>query len=173
MIVDTNKCDEKPSDFALVVDRDSVDLSSRNISLSAPVDITFRVVRRDWLITISGAQSVDFTRRCDRCFKTVSATIDLEFLSDYVLLEDLNDENESSMEDRGIEYAVLESNLVDLKTIFADQFLVEVADVFVCSEDCKGMCGECGKPLKGDECECGDQGIDPRWAALKDLKKGN
>jgi len=39
----------------------------------------------------------------------------------------------------------------------------------VCSEDCKGICPECGLNRNLKECACHGAKADDRWAALKHL----
>ena len=41
----------------------------------------------------------------------------------------------------------------------------------LCKEDCPGLCPECGARLAEDPDHAHDAAIDPRWAALADLKQ--
>lgn len=41
----------------------------------------------------------------------------------------------------------------------------------LCREDCRGLCPHCGHDLNAGPCGCTVEPIDPRWAALKKLKK--
>ena len=43
-------------------------------------------------------------------------------------------------------------------------------DVFLCSEDCKGLCAVCGKNLNEGPCDCKPE-PDPRLAVLAQLLK--
>ena len=74
------------------------------------------------------------------------------------------------MEILGLEYSVIEGDVLDLKEVFAEQLLLEMPDRFVCADDCMGLCVECGRKKDHAECDCGEDDIDPRWAALKNLK---
>jgi uncharacterized protein len=40
----------------------------------------------------------------------------------------------------------------------------------VCREDCQGLCAQCGQNLNEKKCGCEQRVIDPRLAALKDIK---
>ena len=40
----------------------------------------------------------------------------------------------------------------------------------LCSEDCQGLCPECGTNLNRGTCQCQRNWEDPRFAALKDLR---
>ena len=39
----------------------------------------------------------------------------------------------------------------------------------LCRADCRGICPTCGTDLNGGECDCADDSLDPRWAALGEL----
>jgi uncharacterized protein len=41
----------------------------------------------------------------------------------------------------------------------------------LCREDCKGLCQSCGADLNAGLCSCEQGEVDPRWAALAELKK--
>ncbi|MBR3961677.1 MAG: DUF177 domain-containing protein, partial [Clostridia bacterium] len=38
-----------------------------------------------------------------------------------------------------------------------------------CSEDCRGLCSNCGANLNGGDCGCNVKQIDPRLAKLAEL----
>ena len=42
---------------------------------------------------------------------------------------------------------------------------------YLCREDCKGLCPDCGTDLNVDTCSCANTKIDPRMAKLKELLK--
>jgi uncharacterized protein len=39
----------------------------------------------------------------------------------------------------------------------------------LCSEDCKGICPQCGQDLNEGECDCEIETVDPRLAKLKEF----
>ncbi len=41
----------------------------------------------------------------------------------------------------------------------------------ICREDCKGLCPNCGADLNTEPCTCPSGAVDPRWAALQNLKQ--
>ena len=41
----------------------------------------------------------------------------------------------------------------------------------LCRPGCKGLCASCGRDLNAATCDCIDDDIDPRWAALSKLKE--
>jgi uncharacterized protein len=43
----------------------------------------------------------------------------------------------------------------------------------LCSDECRGLCPDCGANLNEAECACKLEQVDLRWAALKELKSNN
>jgi uncharacterized protein len=41
----------------------------------------------------------------------------------------------------------------------------------LCREDCRGLCPRCGEDLNVADCGCAADSADPRWEALRQLKK--
>jgi uncharacterized protein len=58
---------------------------------------------------------------------------------------------------------------IDLEPLFREQFVLAVPFAPLCTEFCKGLCPQCGINRNTDSCTCAPP-IDPRLAALKDLK---
>ena len=98
---------------------------------------------------------------CDRC--TEEFTRDVEMPIDVVLVTELADEEN---EDEGVFNLVGES--ADLEEIVRTVFVLNMDSRLLCSEDCKGICGGCGKNLNHEACTCQKE-IDPRLAALQQL----
>lgn len=59
---------------------------------------------------------------------------------------------------------------IDLDPIVREQVLLALPLYVVCKDDCKGLCSVCGQNLNERECGCERKRVDPRLAALKDIK---
>jgi uncharacterized protein len=56
--------------------------------------------------------------------------------------------------------------------VIVQEILLSLPMKALCREDCPGLCPQCGAMKDSAECRCSNQDrIDPRWAALEDLKK--
>jgi uncharacterized protein len=69
-----------------------------------------------------------------------------------------------------LEIAILESNNIDVAELVREQILLNLPEQVFCAEDCKGLCPQCGANRNLIDCKCEEKEIDPRWAALKNLK---
>jgi uncharacterized protein len=59
---------------------------------------------------------------------------------------------------------------IDLEPMLRDALTLALPLNPICRSDCKGLCAHCGKNLNEGPCDCTDDDIDPRWAALSELR---
>jgi uncharacterized protein len=59
---------------------------------------------------------------------------------------------------------------IDIEPMLRDAVVLALPLTPVCSEGCKGLCARCGQNLNEGGCACRDDDMDPRWAALSDLR---
>ncbi len=59
---------------------------------------------------------------------------------------------------------------IDLEPLLREQIILAVPYAPLCRPDCRGLCSVCGADLNAGECGCDRAVIDPRLAALKDIK---
>lgn len=68
------------------------------------------------------------------------------------------------------EYPIDKDGLLDLEELSYGELVIEVSPIFVCKEDCPGLCPLCGKVK--NTCQCQSPAAkDPRWQALNALLK--
>ena len=63
------------------------------------------------------------------------------------------------------------STVIDLSEAVREELILAVPQFVECREDCRGLCPRCGADLNLGPCGCSKE-IDPRWAALTKLRKG-
>jgi len=59
---------------------------------------------------------------------------------------------------------------IDLRPAVRETWLLSVPQYVQCSEDCKGLCPNCGTNLNESSCNCSTTETDPRWDALRKLQ---
>jgi uncharacterized protein len=82
--------------------------------------------------------------------------------------EDVNAEAEVS--DDALDESPVADGRIDMAEVVREQLLLAMPEQIFCREDCLGLCPKCGSNLNLIDCKCADDEIDPRWAALKNLK---
>ena len=80
------------------------------------------------------------------------------------LLPDAGDD-ESDDED----FILVEDMSLDLDELVVSDVVLTLPSKILCSDDCKGLCPQCGKDLNQGSCECTESKGDPRFDVLNQL----
>lgn len=114
---------------------------------------------RTGVVTLDAVISYSYCAPCDRCAADVCRAVDVN-LSRGVVYE-LNDEDND-------DYIVAENMQLDLDELVRTELLLSVPTKLLCSEDCKGICPQCGQNLNLGSCSC-TAPTDPRLDVLRQL----
>ena len=123
---------------------------------------TFRVV---------GTIGTTLEMACSRCLEPFEVPVQAKFDLRY-LPQLLNaGEGEREIEEEDLTTAYHREGLLDVMELLREQFQLALPMKPLCSDDCKGLCVECGANLNRTTCDCNPRWEDPRLAALKGLLK--
>lgn len=139
-------------------------------------DIQVRVnsYQADFLPTDAGLYAdirfdFEFSAPCDRCLESTKGFgAERSGIQLMKQPEGMKDEITLGDDDMGTVY--LESDEINLEEMVKQEVVYHLPVRLVCGEDCKGLCSQCGENLNLGKCKC-EAVTDPRWAALKDIKK--
>lgn len=110
------------------------------------------------------------TVACDRCLapiaEPVSAPIELWIETG----EAKAPEPELELEETDLGVLHLAGEVLDTEPLLAEQLLLNVPMKPLCRPDCRGLCPTCGADLNQGDCRCSHDEVDPRWAALAELR---
>ncbi len=99
---------------------------------------------------------------CARCLEEIVGDVDLNVCEMYVAPGHEAPPEEDSYKIEGLE--------MDLEPMLRDAVALALPLNPLCREDCAGLCARCGKDLNGGPCGCKEEEMDPRWAALSELR---
>ena len=123
-------------------------------------------------IRLVGKFTIDFEVNCARCLETVPQHLEREFDLIYRPLGSDRRGEEVSISEAETEIGYYQGEGMELADSLREQVLLAAPVKVVCRDSCKGFCALCGKNLNEGACNCSQVMADPRWDALKDLKKG-
>jgi uncharacterized protein len=109
---------------------------------------------------------------CDRCLKPIDVKVDTDFSLEYITGSDYESSQVAELGEEVMAVSVFDGEAIDVDEIVKEQIVLAIPTRRLCSEECKGLCPECGIDLNSGDCNCKAEQVDPRWAALKDLKGG-
>ena len=168
MIIDLNSFEsEKAIDETLAVA--AVDLELANARIVSPVRLEAKAVKTSAFLAITGKMTGSIEIDCDRCLEPVQRPLDigldLEFVPDQQLAGAANLELHPDDKKRD----AISGSEINIADIAREQLLLDIPQQFFCKDDCRGLCENCGANLNLKDCDCENDEIDPRWAALKNL----
>lgn len=134
-------------------------------------------VRLDTSRTVSGFAlrqrfEAVVTGPCMRCLDEAEARIPIDVRE--VDQPPLDDEDFDEESDGELSSPYVRGGELDLGGWVRDALVLALPDPILCREDCAGLCPVCGEKLDGaaPEQHDHDEGVDPRWAALRQLDLG-
>jgi DUF177 domain-containing protein len=134
------------------------------VPAGSPVEVQLRLEAVMEGVLASGRAQVTLSGECARCLDPIEDDLDVTFQELYVYPESDAEEDEASR---------LDGELLDLEPALRDAVVLALPFRPVCSEDCQGLCLECGARLSDDPGHAHDESIDPRWAVLTTLTTTN
>jgi uncharacterized protein len=167
-----------PLEFAEEFQPDVIDLGGE-ARLRGPVKASGRVevveehhgkhqVIKD--IRLRGRLLAGLELQCARCLEPLRQDVKREFELLYRPLGADAGRDELSVTDAEAEIGYYQGDGLLLEDVLREQVLLALPLKVTCSEDCKGLCPQCGKNLNQEQCSCSTEVEDPRWAALKDVR---
>lgn len=131
-------------------------------------ELNLRATRADEKAQLIGSVNVMVEFECDRCLSTLSIPVVASF--DLLYVPPLGTENERELEENDLSLGFYQDGIIDVDDLTREQIELALPMARLCSDECRGLCPECGANLNLGECACSQDHVDIRWAALKELK---
>ncbi len=154
---------------SLLADENFADLSTKSDSFS---DMLWQgsLVSREGQFVLVGCWQMSVPRQCGRCL--------IEFVHDmsgevdvvYAVGQSKSEEEQAELQLTGEEAEYLVDGKLDVLGVLREHFWLAWQPLVVCSEDCKGLCLQCGIDLNQGSCDCHKKVKENAFAALKGFK---
>ncbi len=171
MLIELSKLEGDKGSFAHVYQQNELDLADERIRLAGPISVSGRVKRSGVEVLIDGKIDTVVEVDCDRCLKVIQLPLNVQFSLEYLSKRDYEAGEAAEIAEDEMGIAVFEGDSIEVDEIVREQILLFVPARVICFESCKGICSTCGADLNVDDCGCVTEEVDPRWAALKNLRK--
>ena len=126
-----------------------------------------------WLdsdLAVSLKISATFSAPCSRCLEPSR----IEILNDFLYLYSLRKKEspEEAPEDENFHVVLVSrwQRFFDISDHVWESVVVSLPSKVLCSSGCKGLCPQCGRPLKNGDCGCSAKELDPRMEKLLGIK---
>lgn len=117
-------------------------------------------------LLVRGTLTVQLAVSCARCLEPVGDQVSAGVVE---LFHDPTRTDPADLEDADEGYEISDGR-IGLDALLRDNLAPALPARPLCREDCKGLCVDCGTNLNEASCDCHDDRLDPRWAALRGLR---
>jgi uncharacterized protein len=170
MRIELEKLDGTNVRFAHVFEAGELSLDDGRAALKGPAEVSGRIDRDGPKARIRGKLAAQVALDCDRCLQPVAIPIAVNFDLGYVPASEYEVEAVEELGSDDLPVAVFDGEAIDIDELVREQVILELPARVLCREDCKGLCPVCGIDKNLKDCECESHPVDPRWAALSDLR---
>jgi DUF177 domain-containing protein len=157
-------------DFAHVYNPDELNPVDERVKLTAPATVNGKIRLAGNEVFVNGHVDTRAQVECDRCLKPIELPVNADFELEYITDSEYESSGVAELTEAEMSVSVFDGEALDVDEIVKEQILLAVPTRMLCREDCKGICPQCGVDRNKGECNCVTEDIDPRWAALKNLK---
>ena len=157
-------------DFAHIYNPDELNPVDERVMLAAPATVNGKIRLAGSEVFVNGHVDTRAQIECDRCLKPVEVPVSGDFELEYITGSEYETSSAAELTEAEMSVSVFDGKVIDVDEVVKEQILLAVPTRMLCREDCKGICPECGSDRNTGECSCVTSEIDPRWAALKNLK---
>jgi uncharacterized protein len=120
-------------------------------------------------VLVEGTVIASARMHCSRCLEASGFAIESKFVDVLIDPEYEPTDVELEISDDALDESLVIGGEIELAELVRERILLELPEMPLCSEDCKGLCPKCGINRNTETCGCIEKEIDPRWAALKNL----
>lgn len=136
---------------------------------------SYRFVKKDLLeltitnlgnrrVMMEGSTNISLNLFCSRCLKDLVYPMNLNISKEI----DFNLSEEERAESLDETNYLIGYNL-DTDILIYDEILIGFPTKLLCSENCKGICKNCGANLNEKTCNCDNTEYDPRMSVIRDI----
>jgi len=145
------------------------------VPVGSDIDLDLRLEAVMEGVLVSGTAATTLVGECARCLDPVSEDLVVDLQELFVYPDErphgrvAAGSGEAAPNDDEDAPTMVE-DLLDLEPTLRDALVLEIPLSPLCSDDCLGLCSDCGARLEDVEPGHSHETTDPRWAALADLR---
>ncbi|MBI2354835.1 MAG: DUF177 domain-containing protein [Deltaproteobacteria bacterium] len=160
---------EEPADAFPVLSRMQAE---GECTFNGPVVSDITAAREYDHVRVSGRVSTPVTLVCSRCLANYETAFDSSFTIYFRkgTSQDIVEEEETELDEQDLVSATYSGDEIDLAHEIEEQVAMELPLKPLCSEECKGLCPDCGTDLNHSACSCPRGQTSLKFSALKDFK---
>jgi uncharacterized protein len=170
MKLDLSHIPESGLKFNVELDVGEVDMTGTDADLAGNLRLEGRVLKAGEEMVLDGVLRGGFSLTCSRCLKQFVQPFEFAVSATYVETTEFPPGARTEVAfDDDTRIAFL-GDEIDLIAGIREDLMLNVPLKPLCSDDCRGLCPQCGADLNEEECGCAQERGDPRLASLRAIR---
>ncbi len=124
-----------------------------------PARVQGQLVNMGGSLELSARVDTEIRYTCDRCLECFDREFECSF-------EEVLKKEDTRLADENPDAIYFQGNSVEIDDIVLNNIILSLPLKSLCSEECKGLCPECGQNLNFEKCSCDTRSVDPRFDVL-------
>ena len=140
---------------------DSLRVELAGVPTRAEVDLSVRLEAVSEGVLATGTATAPVVGECARCLEPLTSSVEASFQELYHYEPGPAEDDEDDL--------LLDGDLLDLETVLRDAVVLALPLSPLCTDDCPGLCAQCGVRLADAPGHRHDDAVLPEWEALRQL----
>ncbi len=158
-------------DLNFLLNLDTINYHGDVIIQLSPASVTGKLYVMNDKIFLACEVFTEFQVNCSRCLKSFNYPMDTKINAELVPEDTVEDDDEID------DLVYYQNDIIDLNEVVRENIILQLPMKMLCTENCKGLCSQCGGDLNLHQCECNsaedeeeeEEVLDPRLAKLRKL----
>ena len=157
-------------DVDVELDAREIDMSDTGAELGGDVQLRGQVLKAGDEMVLAGKLLAAFNLVCSRCLKDFVQSVEFDVSATYIQTPETRKgvRTEANL-DEDARIAFVDGE-IDLVSGIREDLVLNIPVKPLCKKDCRGLCAQCGTDLNEGQCRCRKETVDPRLAALRDIR---
>ncbi|MDR2736280.1 MAG: DUF177 domain-containing protein [Gracilibacteraceae bacterium] len=136
------------------------------LTIEDGLNVCLNIALVDNTFIVKGTIQTQIKVACARCLEDFIDSVHVAFEDEWFSADDLPEHLHGIPDTYPDDIYCLKQEEPDITERIMEHFIVNLPMRFICSDNCRGLCPQCGNNLNNSPCACQHQAIDPRLAAL-------
>ena len=172
MFIEIEDLQEDPLHVQHVFRPADLPFEHRDATLEEPVALDLFLTHKDRDLRLGGTVETVLRCRCCRCLREfsrrVSSSFDLLYLPQP---EKSTPDMEIELKYDDMDVGFYDGVCLDVDLVAVEQIELSLPMRFICREECRGLCPNCGADLNLADCGCNRTPVNLKFSALQNLKE--
>ena len=169
MRIELENAEEPGGRFSQTYEAAELAFDESELRLIEPVEVKGQTRRQSGQLEVRGDLHTRVAIPCGRCLKEVQLPVDVEFAERFAATVEWRQDEQHELSQEDLDLGIIDE-AIDLDDLVKEEILLALPGHVLCSENCKGICPNCGADRNLADCVCQSREVDARWEKLRDLK---